>query len=185
MLPTANNLQLQLPQFSLVLLVGVSGAGKTTFARRHFRPTEVVSSDHCRALVADDENDQSATSDAFELLHFLTAKRLKRGRLTVIDATNVQPPARESLLALAGEYRCPVVGIVFDMPEAVLVERRKNRTDRAFGDHVLHRQRRDLWLDVRYMEYEGFKQVYRLRSPEEVDRVTIVIQTSPSPGRES
>jgi len=159
----------------MILLVGPSGAGKSTFARRHFRPTEVVSSDHCRALVSDDENDQSATGDAFELLNLILTRRLQRRRLTVVDATNVQPEARQSLLELAGQHRCPAVAIVFDLPEAVLNERRKIRTDnRAFGDHVLHRQRKDLWLWMQYLEFEGFKRVYRLRSVEAVDAAELV-----------
>ena len=86
--------ELAIPELSLVLLVGVSGSGKSTFGRKHFRPTEVISSDFCRGLVADDENDQSATPEAFELLHYIVGKRLKAGRLTVVDATNVQPDAR-------------------------------------------------------------------------------------------
>ena len=171
-------MQITLPSFSLIVLIGVTGSGKSTFARRHFSPTQVVSSDHCRALVADNENDQSATDDAFELLHFLVNKRLKRHRLTVVDATNVQPTARQSIIELARQYGCPLVAFVLDMPEETLNERRRQRTDRSFGDHVLHRQRRDLWQSVQYLEYEGFQQVLRLHSPEEVEEVVISIQTS-------
>jgi len=87
---------LSIPELSLVVLIGVTGSGKSTFARAHFKPTEVISSDFCRGLVADDENDQSATPDAFEVLQFIAGKRLASGRLTVIDATNVQPEARET-----------------------------------------------------------------------------------------
>src|SRR5579883_1462190 len=105
-------MQLTIPELSLVLLIGPSGAGKSTFARRHFRPTEVLNSDHCRALVRDDETDQSATRDAFEVLHLIAAKRLAAGRLTVIDATNVQPEARRPLLAVARQYHCLPVAIV-------------------------------------------------------------------------
>ena len=84
--------------------IGASGSGKSTFARKHFKPTEVLSSDFCRGLVADDENDQTATKDAFEILHFIAAKRLAAGRLTVVDATNVQPEARKPLVELARQY---------------------------------------------------------------------------------
>src|SRR5260370_5647426 len=97
-------MKISIPELSLVLLVGPSGCGKSSFARKHFLPTEVVSSDFCRALVSDNENDQSATGDAFDLLHEIIRKRLARGRLTVVDATNVQPEARKSLIALAKEY---------------------------------------------------------------------------------
>ncbi len=162
------------PENSLILLIGVSGAGKSTFSRRHFLPTEVISSDYCRALICDNENDQTVTGDAFELLHWLATKRLQRRRLTVIDATNVQSEARQSLIELGQQSDCPLVAIVLDMPEQVLNDRRKQRTDRSFADQVLHRQRKDLWLWTRYLEYEGFSKVYRLKSPEEVDQVRII-----------
>jgi protein phosphatase len=110
-------MQIKLPELSLVVLIGCSGSGKSTFARRLFKPTEVLSSDFCRALVSDDENDQSATNDAFDALHFIAAKRLARGLLTVVDATNVQPDARKPLVALAREHDVLPVAIVLDLPE--------------------------------------------------------------------
>src|SRR5262249_506071 len=109
-------MKLPVPDLSLVVLVGPSGCGKSTFARKHFKPTEVLSSDYCRGLVADDENDQAATPDAFEVLHFIAAKRLRAGRLTVIDATSVQPDARKPLVALARAYHVLPVAIVFNLP---------------------------------------------------------------------
>ena len=72
-----------------------------------------MSSDYCRALVSDDENDQAAAKDAFDVLHFIAAKRLAAGKLVVVDATNVQPEARKPLVALAREYHCLPVAIVF------------------------------------------------------------------------
>ena len=100
------------------MLIGASGSGKSTFARKHFKPTEVLSSDYCRGLVADDENDQAATDDAFDVLHYIAAQAAgARGRLTVVDATNVQPEARKPLVALAREYHVLPVAIVLDLPE--------------------------------------------------------------------
>ena len=87
-------MKITIPELSLVVLVGPSGCGKSTFARKHFKPTEVLSSDYCRGLVSDDENDQSATRDAFAVLHFIAAKRLAAGRLTVVDATKLQKAVR-------------------------------------------------------------------------------------------
>ena len=105
------------PDLSLVVLIGASGSGKSTFARKHFLPTEVISSDYCRALVSDDENDLAATNDAFEVLHFIAAKRLASGRLTVVDATNVKPEDRKSLIELARQYHCLPVAIVLNVPK--------------------------------------------------------------------
>src|SRR2546426_1885973 len=125
-----------IPELSLVVLIGPSGCGKSTFARKHFKPTEVLSSDFCRGLVSDDENDQSATKDAFEVLHFVASKRLAAGKLTVIDATNVQAEARQPLIALAREYHVFPIAIVFNLPEHLCHERNQHRPDRRFGPHV-------------------------------------------------
>src|SRR6476660_9495627 len=116
-------MEIAIPNLSLVVLVGASGSGKSTFAREHFLPTEVLSSDFCRGLVSDNENDQSATDDAFAVLHFIAGKRLAAGKLTVVDATNVQPESRKSLVALARENNVLLVAIVFDLPEKVCVDR--------------------------------------------------------------
>jgi protein phosphatase len=110
-------MNITLPELSLVLLVGPSGCGKSTFALEHFKPTEVLSSDYCRGLVSDNENDQTSTRDAFEVLHFIARKRLAAGRLTVVDATNVQPDSRKPLVALAREFHVLPIAIVFDFPE--------------------------------------------------------------------
>ena len=111
------------PEPSLVLLVGPSASGKSTFAKKHFKPTEVISSDYCRALVSDDENSNEATADAFEVLGFIAAKRLARGKTTVIDATNVQAPSRKKLLQLARQFHVHAVAIVLNLPRKVLEQR--------------------------------------------------------------
>src|SRR5436190_11264200 len=110
--------------------MGPSGSGKSTFARKHFLPSEVLSSDYCRYLVSDDENDQAATNDAFQVLHFIAAKRLAAAKLTVVDATNVQPEARKPLLALARQYHVLPVAIVLNVPERTCVDRNQNRAER-------------------------------------------------------
>jgi protein phosphatase len=165
--------ELAVPELSLVLLIGVSGSGKSTFARAHFKPTEVLSSDFCRGLVADDENDQAATPAAFELLRFIAGQRLKAGHLTVIDATNVQPEARRDLLQLAREHDVLPAAIVLDLPEKVCAERNAGRPDRDFGPHVLRRQRGQLRRGLRGLAREGFRTVHVLRTPEEVAAATI------------
>jgi protein phosphatase len=164
---------LTIPELSLVVLVGPSGSGKSTFARRHFKPTEVLSSDFCRGLVRDDETDQSATADAFAVLHFIAARRLAAGRLTVVDATNVQPEARKPLVALARQYHCLPVAVVFDLPERLCQERNRQRPDRDFGPHVVRQQCQQLRRSLRGLKREGFSHVYVLASPEEVEAAAI------------
>lgn len=168
--------EIRVPDNGLVVLVGVTGSGKSHFARKHFKPTQVVSSDYCRGVVSDDENDQSATADAFELLHYIVAKRLRRGLLTVVDATNVQSKARESLLRIAKDHDVRAVAIVLDVPESVAAARNAARPDR--GDmpaHVIPRQRRELRRGMRALSRE-FRRVHLLRGVEEIDAATIALE---------
>ncbi len=162
-----------IPNLSLVVLIGPSGSGKSTFARKHFLATEVLSSDHCRGWVSDDENCQAATNDAFDVLHYIAAKRLAAGRLTVVDATNVQPEARQPLVSLARKYHTLPVAIVFNLPEEVCQARNRHRADRNFGPHVIRQQRMQLRRSMRGLNREGFREVIVLNSLEEVDAATI------------
>ena len=118
-----------IPNLSFVILVGPSGSGKSTFARKHFLSTEILSSDVCRGMVSNDENDQTVTNEAFELLHCIARKRLALGHLTVVDATNVQPESRKSLIQLGREYHCLPVALVFNLPEKICEERNRGRED--------------------------------------------------------
>src|SRR5580693_2592720 len=165
--------ELGIPELSLVVLIGISGSGKSTFGRAHFRPTEVISSDFCRGLVADDENDQAATPDAFDLLGYIVAKRLKAGRLTVVDATSVQPEARRPLVALAREHDVLPVAIVLDVPESTCAARNAGRADRDFGGHVIRRQRDQLRRGLKGLQREGFRAVHTLRGEDEIAGATI------------
>ena len=163
-----------IPDPALVLLIGPSGAGKSTFAHKHFKPTEILSSDFCRGLVSDDETDQSATNDAFEVLHFIAAKRLAAGKLTVIDATNVQAEARQPLLALAREYHYLTVGFVFNIPPKLCQERNEARPDRNFKPHVIRRQSQQLRRSLRNLRREGFRNfLYVMSTTEDVEAVQV------------
>ena len=167
-------MKLDIPELAVVALVGPSGSGKSTFARKHFKPTEILSSDFCRGLTSDDENNQAATNDAFDILHFIAAKRLAAGKLVVIDATNVQPEARKPILELGRKFHCLPVAIVFDLPEKLCHERNSVRPDRNFGPHVVRQQSRQLRSALRKLEREGFRKVHILSSPAEVDSAEIV-----------
>ncbi|WP_248961258.1 polynucleotide kinase-phosphatase [Sphaerisporangium perillae] len=167
--------EIGLPVLSLVLLVGVSGSGKSTFAREHFLPTQVISSDFCRGLVADDENDQEATPDAFDVLHYIVGTRLRRGLFTVVDATNVQWEARKKLVELGKSHDVLVEAIVLDVPEDVAVARNALRPERDFGPHVITRQRKDLRRSLSRISKEGFRRVHVLRGAE-IDQATITYE---------
>ena len=165
--------ELGLPELCLVVLIGVSGSGKTTFARQHFGPFEVISSDFCRGLVADDENDQAATADAFDVLAYIAGKRLAAG-LTVVDATNVQPAARKQFVELARAHDVLPVAIVLDLPEKLCTQRNSGRPDRTFPSAVIHRQHDQLRRSVRGLNREGFRKIHLLRSPAQVETAVVV-----------
>ena len=168
--------ELGIPGLSLVVLIGVSGSGKTTFAREHFGRFEVISSDFCRGLVADDENDQAATADAFDVLAYVAGKRLAAGRLTVVDATNVQPAARKQFVDLARAHDVLPVAIVLDMPEKLCTQRNSSRPDRTFASQVIHRQHDQLRRSLRGLNREGFRKVHVLRSPAQVEAAVVTRQ---------
>lgn len=165
--------ELDIPALSLVVLVGASGSGKSTFAREHFGQYETLSSDVFRGLVANDESDQSATSAAFDALQFVAAKRLDAGLLTVIDATSVQPDARRRLVDLAKAHDVLPVAIVFDLAESVSIARNAQRTDRSIPAGVVKRQSDQLRRSLRHLTKEGFRKVHILRSSDDVASATI------------
>src|SRR5690348_12401987 len=166
-------MNITIPELSLVVLIGPSGCGKSSFALSHFKATEVLSSDFCRGLVSDNENDQACTKEAFEVLHFIARKRLAAGRLTVVDATNVQPESRKPLVEIAREFHCLPVAIVLDLPERMAQDRNKTRADRDFGPHVIRQQAQQLHRSLRGLEREGFRHVHVLKSLEEVEAAVI------------
>ena len=166
-------MKIALPELSLVVFVGASGSGKSSFARKHFLSTEVLSSDYCRGLVSDNENDLSATNDAFAVLHFIASKRLAAGRLTVVDATNVQLEARKPLVELARQFHCLPVAIVLNLPEKLCHERNQSRSDRNFGPHVVRQHTQQLRRSLRGLQREGFRHVFVLSSVEEIDAAFI------------
>ncbi|MER6371424.1 polynucleotide kinase-phosphatase [Streptomyces mirabilis] len=171
---TTQGRTLPVTDLSLVVLIGASGSGKSTFARRHFKPTEVISSDFCRGLVADDENDQSASGDAFDVLHYIAGKRLAAGRRTVVDATNVQQESRRQLIEIAKKHDVLPIAIVLDVPEEVCAERNASRTDRAdMPRRVIQRHIRELRRSLRHLEREGFRKVHVLRGVAEIESAEV------------
>jgi len=170
------NKTIQIPELSLVVLIGATGSGKSSFAKKHFKPMEIVSSDACRGLVSDNENNQTASADAFALARYITGLRLKNGLVTVIDATNVQEEARKDWIKLAKEYHCLPVAIILNMPEKVCAQRNALRPDRNFGAHVIPQHISQLKRSFKKLKYEGFRHIIELRSPEEVDAITGIVR---------
>jgi protein phosphatase len=167
-------LKIEIPELCLVVLIGPSGSGKSSFARNHFLPFETVSSDFCRGVVSNDENSLDATADAFELLHYIVGKRLSRGLLTVVDATNVQEESRKSLLKLAKDHDVFAVALALALPADLCVDRNRARPDRDFGPHVVFNQHRQMRRSLRNLKREGFRSVDILESPEQVDAAELI-----------
>ncbi len=164
---------LEIPELCLVVLIGATGSGKSTFAARHFKPTEILSSDHYRGVVGDNPSDQTLSKAAFEALHTIVGIRLRLGRLTVVDATSVKPQDRAELLEIARAHDVLAVAIVLNLPERVCQERNAARPDRQFGPHVVRNHIRALHTGLRGLEREGFRSVTVLNSVEAVDAVRI------------
>ena len=169
-------MEISIPKTALVLLVGASGSGKSSFAKKHFAQYEIVSSDACRGIVSNDENNQAASNDAFELFYYIISMRLKKGLLTVADATNIQPDARKKLISIARSFHVLPVAIVFDMPQELCETRNQQRTDRNVPPHVIRRQLQDLKRSLKSIKKEGFKKLYTFRSEEEVNNVPAIVR---------
>jgi len=168
------------PEFALVLLIGPSGCGKSTFARKHFKATEILSSDFFRGMLCDDEMNQAASADAFELLHLVCSKRLAAGRLTVIDATNVRPASRKPFIEMARKYHAQSVAIVFDFSAEFCHARNQLRlAERPFGPHVTRQHAAALRQSIDRLDEEGFRRVTVFHSEEEVNAAEVVRHTLP------
>lgn len=167
---------IEIPDFSLVVLIGATGSGKSSFAAKHFLPTEMVSSDRCRALVSDDETDQGVTADAFDLVQAIAGKRLKHRKLAVIDATNVRPADRKGWIELARKWHALPVAIVFDPGIDVCIERNRTRPDRPFGGQVVQRMVSEIRRGLGGLQREGFRQVWKLTSVESIDGAAVARQ---------
>lgn len=166
-------MSLPLPADAMVVLIGPSGAGKSTFAAQHFEPTQVLSSDALRAVVADDPNDQTATDAAFELLHSALAMRLARRRLSVVDATNVELWARQRLLGIARRFGRPAVAIVFDLPLATCLARNAARSDRRLPEASIRRQHARMRASLADLGSDGYLAVVVLSEPQAVEAVQL------------
>lgn len=172
-------MEVVIPDLALVVLVGPSGSGKSTFAQRHFLPTEVVSSDRCRALVADDEADQSVTAEAFELVHAIAEKRLAQRRLTLIDATSVRARERAALRRLARRHHVPTVALVFDLGLQRCLERNMARRQRRVAKHVIVDQHEALRRSLPQIGTEGYDAVVVLDSVAAVESARVARRPLP------
>jgi protein phosphatase len=159
-----SGIEILLPASSIVALVGPAGAGKTTFAGANFKRSQVLSSDQCRLLVADDEGDQSASAPAFAVLYFIAARRARRARLTVIDATNVRPADRKRVLWLAERYQRPAVAVLFALPLEVCLAQNAARVERQVEPAVVREQWEQLPASSAALSEEGFNAAYAFQS---------------------
>src|SRR5665213_978491 len=171
-----DKLEIEIPDFALVVLIGATGSGKSTFAAKHFLPTEIISSDHCRGLVSDDETDHAVTGDAFDLVRTIAEKRLKHRKLTVIDATNVRSADRKGWIEVARRWHALPVALVIEPGVNICIERNKTRPDRPFGGQVVQRMVSEVRKGLRGLAREGFRQVWQLNSAESVEAATVTRQ---------
>ncbi|MBR0484449.1 MAG: AAA family ATPase, partial [Oscillospiraceae bacterium] len=169
-----DNYRIEIPEFCLVALVGGTSSGKSSFAHKHFKPTEVLSSDFFRGMVCDDENNQNISGDAFDLLYYAANKRLDNMKLTVIDATNIQQSARKQVIDLAREQNVHAAAIVLNLPEEVMQERNKARHERNFPERVIRQHCRDVKRSIKGLKREGFRFVYVINSLEQLENTEIV-----------
>ena len=167
-------MRIEIPELAVVAMIGVSSSGKSTFAGKHFKKTEILSSDYFRGLISDDENNQEINKETFETLHYVANKRLDLGRLTVIDATNVQKEARASVLKLAKDQDCHAVAIVLNVPETICQERNRQRPDRQFKEHVIRNQCSSLRRSIKSLKKEGFRYIYVLEHEEDIEHAEVV-----------
>ena len=167
-------MRIEIPEFALVAMIGASSSGKSTFAKKHFLPTEILSSDFFRGMVSDDENNQKVSKEAFDLLFYAANKRLSLMKTTVIDATNVQLAARKQIIDLAREQNVHSVAIVLNLPEKELQARNAARPDRGYPEHVIRKHASDLRRSIKNLKREGFRFVYILNSVQEIDEAEII-----------
>ncbi|MDR3292838.1 MAG: polynucleotide kinase-phosphatase [Clostridiales bacterium] len=160
-------MRIEIPKLCVVAMMGASGSGKSTFAKTHFKPTEVLSSDYFRGLVSDDENDQSVSRAAFDTLYYVAEKRLDANKLVVVDATNVQQSARTGIVELAKKFDVLPIAIVLNTAENICIERNRGRADRPFGDQVIKRHCMDLKKSLHHLKKEGFRYIYVIDNPDE------------------
>jgi len=165
--------KIDIPELSLIILLGAAGSGKSTFARKHFLESEILSLGHCHGVILADATDQSVKEDALNLLHSEVEKRLAAGRLSVIDAANVQSAERMPLLKLAKDYHVSVVAIALNIPEAVCYERNAQRLGQSLEPHMVRNQTEELTRSLKYIEQEKNRRIYILNSEEEIESVEI------------
>lgn len=165
---------IEIPEFCLVALVGATSSGKSSFANKYFKSTEVLSSDYFRAMVCDDGNDQSVSGDAFDLLYYAANKRLQLRKLTVVDATNIQQSSRKKIIELSKEQNVHAVAIVLNLPEDLLQQRNKARADRNLPERVVRQHCCEVRKSIKSLRREGFRYVYVIDSLAQLENVEII-----------
>lgn len=152
---------IEVPRRTLLVLCGPAGCGKSTFADQRFGATTIVSSDHCRAMICDDENNQQVNRDTFDLFYYIIQKRMLLGRFTVADSTALQSNARHRLRELSRNFGYLGCLLIFNIPAATCLERNKQR-GRGVEEQVIAYHFGLLQRALLDAPYEGWEQVYIL-----------------------
>jgi alkanesulfonate monooxygenase SsuD/methylene tetrahydromethanopterin reductase-like flavin-dependent oxidoreductase (luciferase family)/predicted kinase len=172
---------IRLPTPSLVVLVGVAGAGKSSWAARWFPAAAVVATDDLRAVVGRDRHDLRATKDAMEVLDLIVTKRLARGLTTVIDSTALDPAVRSAFRRLASAARVPCHAVAVDTPEREARARNRGRPE-AVPSAVVTSQLRSFAAALDALDAEGFDGVHRA-SDGDVELVPRPLYDAPAAAR--
>ncbi|MFD9061423.1 AAA family ATPase [Kitasatospora purpeofusca] len=148
----------------LVVMIGASGSGKSTLLR-HLPPTQVVSLDGLRAVVADSAGQQEATADAVLLQNQILAMRLRRGLTTWVDNTSAEAHHRAQLVELGHQHGRRVVATWVDAPLPVCLARNAQRpTERRVPEDVVRRQHRMVRSARELLAGEGFDEIHHHRT---------------------
>ncbi len=161
-------MKLTIPDPALVLLIGPTGSGKSTFAAANFRPTEIVSTDHLRGLLSNDPADQSASADAFRILNLIVNGRLSRRLTTVVDATSLLAANRTRYRAMAARHDMPVLAIAFDFAAHTYHARNQGRYGRVVDSDVVDRQIEQMTRAMAALRSEGYVAVHVVRDGDQI-----------------
>lgn len=154
-----------IPKPSLVILVGPSCSGKTTFSKKYFEDDEIISMD------LNNQGNKKAKENSIDILYNQISKKLEIGKIVVLDSSNLIESTRKVLLRFANEFHILPIAIVFNISEKECLKR--NESKGIVSDCLIKAQMTYLNKTLKTIEKEGFSKVYILNDTKDIDRVKI------------